>query len=510
MKRNGRNVGVLIGFLILELFAPFIGEIHAKGCNGKEKNDASIRSHSCFGPNTKVLLLDRKKGLEKIGQGPSESEVMYQAGRKSEKEGSLKQAYVYYTLSDMAFKRWFPHYIPALIGKYRIVAHCIDKEIEETFGCLALADFYDYYRKIIMLEKIEQTANAIGKEWITQDDKSRFIIMKAFINLMKEIISWETLVIKADDNGILYFGDKQIEFLGKGLLQYGVLLRNGNWELVGKSQIISDFKNLRIENRGILDRKALRFSKDTSFVPGLRSFGAYDEAHKRQQNVWWERIIGNSLWEYSIFDRSIDKQRREAFVLVTKGRVFETIGQKEEAALCYYNAFNILGFQFQEPLMRLYNMKSLEDRFLMDLAKTLMTYVEHIDSIRSQLIGLLSQAGDNDVNRKQINAAIYHSYFLRNIVLGRIFPVIPQKTGHISAIINLPFISAWTKGMREFGIKLHNKKFNVDRLSELDWDNINKTYISSGFWEGCWQDRNGDIMVPGIMYLKDLAHRNGG
>lgn len=333
------------------------------------------------------------------------------------------------------------------------------------------------------------------------------LTIKAFINLMKEIISWETLVIKADDNGILYFGDKQIEFLGKGLLQYGVLLRNGNWELVGKSQIISDFKNLRIENRGILDRKALRFSKDTSFVPGLRSFGAYDKAHKRQQNVWWERIIGNNLWEYSIFDRSIDKERRKAFVWMTKGRVLETVGQKEEAALSYYNAFNILGFQFQEPLIRLYNMKSLKDRSLMDIAKASATFIEHIDVIRSQLIGLLNQAGGNSMKRHQIDAAIYHSYFLRNMVLGRIFPVFPQKTGHISAIIGLSFLSAWTKGMKKYGIKLPKKEFRVDRLSKSDWDDTHKVYMCSGFWKGCWLDRNGDIMVPGIMYLTNLVYQ---
>ena len=62
------------------------------------------------------------------------------------------------------------------------------------------------------------------------------------------------------------------------------------------------------------------------------------------------------------------------------------------------------------------------------------------------------------------------------------------------------FTDAWVKGMKGFGIRLPNTSWNVEELSQKEWEG--GTFIKEGFWRGCSRDKSGNILVPGVEKLR--------
>ena len=491
----------IVSFFITIAICSDIPQVEAEGIGSDEK---LFESESCFGPNTKLTYVERIKGFKKVLNELAPIEEMYNDGYKAEIRGDSKTAYIKYKLADIAYGQYGFIIYPVIIGQYRVASNSIEREVSETLGPLTTEKVYNYYRKLLMIEKTQNIVNVLKGKKIDEEDKVKLQVLDTFLNFIKELITMEKILIVEKNNGFLFFGSAQIEFLQKALVEYGVILYQGKWEVVDNNKIITDLKE--IETRGILKERAIKYSNNSSFVPGLKSLNVFKKVFKSGNDIWQKHIIEENVWEFSIFNDSLDDLKNQTFMEIAKGDVFKQLMKKEDAAIHYYKALSISSLQIVEPLLKLYEINMLQDDSDKEIARTIRAFIEQIDSIRGQLIGLQKKVGSSSLDKVKFNAAINHAYFIRDLVLGRILLSIPSENGSMSIVINMAFISEWIKGMKGYGVILPRNDIYPNKLLEKDWKDPDNIYINSGFWQGCNANKKGDILIPGIQYLNEMLN----
>jgi len=456
-----------------------------------------IRVSSCFDNSTDWTMYDWTKFADGFSDPGALDKIQksYEQAKKLESEGKIKDALVLYYSANVSMKLTLPPapFPPTQKALFRI--DYLNLYPQEPPDVLTVSDEYENLGRRLICETLKRVYRSLHSS-IPSDNKEMLEainIAEANIDLMKDLVTYEKILIYSKKElGII--GRNQLEFWVKALLDKGIKFKEEQWEVFDPNTITY----WQIENKGILKKRSFAYNSE-SFVPGIKAI--CQRAKIKPLNLEWDDLWTN-VWEYCLISNEFEDLQSEAFADFAKGRVLEKLGQKREAIDCYIESARVNPGGYWEPVLALYDLNAIHPTE-QKLASETSRRIKEIDRIRQNL----AKCREKVITElpQSFEAAMFHSYSVRNIVLGRILMIsLPnQRRIRINPsfqVVDMAFFNDWVKGMESFGLILQKNRLRVTPV--VQESQIETLQPLKGFWLGCFADKDGNVFVPGIAYLR--------
>lgn len=443
----------------------------------------TLENPAWFGPESRLLVKERQEGSEAL----KEAEGHYLKAQEHERNKQFQLAEAEYVAANLCTGT-APH-IPSRLADYRL----------EVFGRSAIPQTplatdwtYGWIGLTLICEKLSGSFRRFEETSGNDRGKDALLLIQRHIRTMQDIILQEKVLVGPE--GYVMIGFKFVEFWAKGLLGGGIATREGQWRILNPEEV-PPFEEWQVEERGPFQGLLFKLSEKESFIPGISLLA--DRLGGAFQKTEWNELIGGNVWEYCLIDQSFADLQSDAFMDFEGGNIMEKLGQRQKAVELYGRSANKLS-GFLEPLLKLKELgflKGMESALADELGKQ----TNAVEAVRSALFRIGTNL-DDPVLLVRRDAALYHSYFVRNLLLGRIFASGPPSMGASHRLLGRWFTDVWVSGMKGFGVRLPKTSWDVEELSSKDWEE--GTFIKEGFWHGCSRDKAGNILVPGIKTIK--------
>lgn len=475
--------------IIQIIFLLFVVQSHAE----------QFSSKSCYGPTSDEFKLCTRGQASSFVPLIGEMIKAYNKGKEFELSGDMVKAAIMYmsiSASMSASIGGSPNFIKAAVFDLDCGMH-IPRQYPLDLRPFSLSamdthSLFHNFGQEIMLNKL---GNELDKF------RAKAGVSKKHTDLIIALLNYDKILV-FNDQGFVHLGRKQVYHFVEWMLGNGVVFKDGMWSELSQREA-PQYSSWQIETRGPVKGITYRLDSSRSFLPGCRLLKKITNSSLSTKT--YQQLMGENCWEFCLIDTGWDDIRSEAFKYCNLGWIFEASKKNQQAVEAYGIAMKTAGVDFTEPMLaykRLGVFKQLDS----ESSKLLKSIV---DSVEADIMLLEIIQGDfkkKGTSREVKKAAMRVCYLLKSIVLGRLSAsdakdlITNEYTrDNMKLIIGRGLFDTFCNGMKDQGVKISDH-WRLKKLSSSDWA-TNHRKIEFGYFKGCYQDGEGNLMVPGLKRL---------
>ncbi|MCU0679330.1 MAG: hypothetical protein MUC28_02700 [Planctomycetes bacterium] len=421
---------------------------------------------------------------------------LYRQGVKAEAAGDLVNAAANYHLANLNMQQIMsiPYY-PARHALFEM--ECKGLHPAGVINLLLVNDVYNLKGKKLLADNLKRAVLEL-KRRIPEGKKEALLaadITAANIDLIGDLIS-NRLALIYKGMGISVMGSDQRNLWIRAVLGSGLKFSHGQWQTFAPA---ADGR-FTVETRGVLNGRAFRLDQDSFIVglAGLAKMAGIKDPGLTADDLW------PNTWEYCLYKNYEAGWQLDALAYYDGGQICLQLGREAEARQLFINGMKAHPSFFTEGALVLNDLNGLGEgpREILGLIRTELIRIEKVQNALKDFY-LKAPAGI----RPQLQAALEHAYFFKSLILGRLLPFFSPQFAQSAglkkdgfSIISKVVTQEWAAGMTGYGVRLDPERYLVEKVKKEDYGYFKP---AGGYWQGCFLDKGGAIVVPGLAYFKE-------